>query len=111
MNNFNLYFESVCTDLILESVEDIKDKLISMGWKYDIYKSATVNFTSWWFPLKDTPEYYLYFNTNVFSQTKTEEDSVKTESVETFSTKALNFIFTEDTVDTSTTIMIYLVKR
>jgi hypothetical protein len=111
MNNFNLYFESVCADLIVESVQDIKDKLISMGWKYSQYNSATVNFTTWWFPLKDTSGYYLYFSTEVFSQSKTEKDSVKTESVETFSQKALDFIFTEDTTDKSTAIIIYLVKR
>lgn len=114
MNNFNLYFESVCADLIVESVQDIKDKLIDMGWRYSQYKSdksPTVNFTTWWFPLKDAPGYYLYFSTKVFSQSKTEEDSVKTESVETFSQKALDFIFTEDTTDKSAEIMIYLVKR
>lgn len=111
MDNFNLYFESVCADLIVESVQDIKDKLIDMGWKYGQYKSDTINFTYWWFPLKDAPGYYLYFNTDIFSQSKTEEDSVKTESVETFSVKALDFIFTEDVVNTSDIISIYLVKR
>ncbi len=106
MNNFNLYFESVCADLIIESVQDIKDKLTSMGWK--LGKSHFM------FPLKDTPEYFLGIKIADFdkdSQTESEEDNVETESVETFSMKALNFIFTEDTTDEPIEITVELFNR
>lgn len=98
MNDFNLYFESVYADLIVESVQDIKDKLTDMGWKYAyryIKKGVRIVWY-WWLPLKDAPEYYLYFSTEFFSKyshPETEEDNGETKRKKTFAEKALDLIY------------------
>lgn len=98
MNDFNLYFESVCTDLIVESVQDIKDKLTDMGWKYAYryIKNGVRIVWYWWLPLKDKSGYYLYFSTEFFSKysnPEAEEDNGETKRKKTFAEKAFDLIY------------------
>jgi hypothetical protein len=98
MNNFNLYFESVCADLIVESVQDIKDKLTSMGWKYAYryIKNGVRIVWIWWLPLKDKSGYYLCFCTEFFSKysnPEAEEDNGETKRKKTFAEKAFDLIY------------------